>query len=199
MQEWLTTLFLNHSIIVYGIIFLIAFAEGPFLSMLCGLLVHSIGIPIIPIYATLMIGDLVGDIFWYGLGHYAGRPFVQKFGKYFSITETGITKITEVFHGHKDWILVISKVSNGFGFALLILFTAGLVKIPFSRYMYLNFLGQFVWTGILLAIGYYTANAFTIVDTILAKSLVVAGFVVFFFLFLGYGKYLRSKIIDRQV
>ena len=67
-------------------------------------------------------------------------------------------KIEVFFHKHQDKILFISKITMGFGFAVATLFTAGLVKIPFKKYAMFNFLGGFVWTGFLLAVGILLAT-----------------------------------------
>ena len=53
----------------------------------------------------------------------------------------------------------------GFGFAVATLFTAGLVKVDFKKYALFNFLGGFIWTGFLLAAGYFFGNLYAYLNT----------------------------------
>lgn len=82
----------------------------------------------------------------------------------------------------------------GFGFALVTLVTAGIVKISFKRYITINFFGQFFWTGFLILIGYIFGNLYQNVDNVLGKMSVAALFVMAFAVLVGYGKYVKTKI-----
>ncbi len=194
MQEWLIHLVNQHTYIVYAVIVFVSFIEGPILSMLCGLLVKLGDVHFLPIYIALMIGDLIGDVFWYHVGYYFGPRFVKRFGKYFSIYEKDVASVEKIFHKYKNRILIISKVTMGFGFALVTLVTAGMVKIPFRRYITLNFIGQFVWTGLLMIIGYEFGHVYESVNGILSKLSVAALFIIAFAAMIGYGKYVKSKM-----
>ncbi len=193
MQEWLIQVAHTHQYIVYAIIVVLACAEGPILSMLFGVLIKLDYFSLLPVYAALMIGDLIGDVIWYYIGRYWGHSFIKRFGKYFSITEESVAKVERIFHKYKHPILFISKISNGFGFALVTLMTAGMVRIPFWRYLSINIIGQFIWSGLLIGVGYFFSNLYLQVDSILGRIAVVAGFVVVFAAFMGYKKYLKTK------
>jgi membrane protein DedA with SNARE-associated domain len=193
MQAFLINLTQNHAFWVYFVIIVLACAEGPILSMIFGVIIKLGYVHLLPIYASLMVGDLIGDVVWYYLGHHFGMRFVRRFGKYFSIEQESIGKVSRVFHKYKHPILFISKISNGFGFALVTLFTAGMVGIPFFLYMVINLVGQFIWTGLLLAVGYFLGDWYLAVDSALGKLGVVALGVVVLFAFFGYRKYLSKK------
>ncbi len=194
MQDWLIHLSTNHSVWVYIFIIFFAFAEGPFLSLIFGVLIQLDYFHFLPIYAALMIGDLIGDIVWYYIGFLYGNRFIRRFGKYFSIDEKSVEKVKGIFHTHKHPILFISKITNGFGFALATLMTAGMVELPFSRYLAINVLGQFVWTGFLLSVGYFFGNLYIQVDAILGRMAIIAFFALLFIAFFRYRKYIQNKI-----
>jgi len=193
MQEWLINLGTDHAYWVYAFIIVLACAEGPMLSMIFGVILKLGYFSFIPIMLSLMIGDLIGDVVWYYIGYRFGHRFIGRFGKYFSITEENIGKVTRIFHKYKHRILLISKMSNGFGFALVTLMAAGMARIPFINYISINVIGQFVWTGFLLGVGYFFGNLYLQVDSILGKMAVVALFAIIFWAFKGYKKYLRTK------
>ena len=81
MQEWLISLSTYHAAWVYIFIVIFAFAEGPYLSMVFGVIVKLGYFSFLPVYSALMIGDLLGDTFWYYMGFFYGQAFIGKFGK----------------------------------------------------------------------------------------------------------------------
>lgn len=194
MQAWLTALLQNHTYWVYAVVAIVSFAEGPILAMLCGVLYKLGMVPFTPLYIALMIGDLFGDAFWYWIGYYFGHPFIKRFGKFFSLTESGVASVTRVFHKYKNHILILSKMTMGLGFALVTLVTAGIVKVPFRRYIFLNFIGQFFWTAFLMVVGYYLGNLYIKINGVLGILFVAAILVVVFLGLVGWGKYMREKM-----
>lgn len=192
--EWLLTFASSHAYIVYAVIALVSFIEGPILGMICGLLIKLGGLSFWPVYIALMFGDLIGDAFWYGIGYKFGHRFIRRFGRFFSVTESGFQTVEHIFHKYKDHILLISKATMGLGFALVTLITAGIVRIPFGRYMVINFFGQFVWTGFLLIVGYFLGHLYILVDNVLWRLSILALIVVVFAALIGYAKYVRRYI-----
>lgn len=192
-MKWIIDFASQHEYVIYAVLILLGFLEGPFLSMICGVILKLGYLHLVPVYASLMAGDLIGDAVWYYIGYFFGHRFIRRFGKFFSISETGVAKVTRIFERYHERILVISKLSNGFGFALVTLMTAGMVRIPFGRYLTINLLGQFLWTGLLLSIGYYLGHAYLTINTLLGKASVVALAVVVVFAMYGYRKYLADR------
>ncbi|MBV9159886.1 MAG: DedA family protein [Candidatus Kaiserbacteria bacterium] len=177
----------------YPILIPLAAIEGPILMMLCGLGAHLGYISFWPAYICLALGDLVGDAFWYWLGYHYGERFVGRFGSYFSITETHIDAVKRIFHRYRVYILLISKVTAGFGLALATLFTAGMTRVPFPLFIALNAVGQLVWTGILMGIGFFLGTFYTQANNIYGKVTAVAAIFFVFLLFIGFSRYIRSR------
>ncbi len=194
MEQWLINLSIDQTIWVYIFIAFLAFAEGPFISLIFGVIVKLGYFGFLPIYTALMIGDLLGDVFWYYVGFFYGHKFIRRFGKYFDIKEGSVDKVKEIFHRHKHPIIFVSKITNGFGFALATLITAGIVKIPFNKYIGVNAIGQFIWTGFLMSVGYFFGDLYLTVDAIIGKMLIVAFFIILTLAFIRYSKYLQNKI-----
>jgi len=199
MQEWLINLVTDHQYLVYVIMWVTALVEGPILSMIAGILLRLDYFPLIPLFLTLMLGDLAGDVLWYGIGRHYGHRFTRRFGKYFSITEGSVNKVEKLFHKHHYYILFASKVTNGLGFALVTLMVAGMVKIPFWKYFIVNAVGQFFWTGILLGIGYFFGHIYTQIDGVLGKLSIAALLIIAFLALLGYKKYLKTRAEKLQL
>ena len=49
----------------------------------------------------------------------------------------------------------------GFGFALVTLMVAGMLRVPLKDYIPLNLLGGFIWTAVLVAIGYFFGDIYS--------------------------------------
>ena len=107
MQEWLINLSTNHAMWVYVFIAFFAFAEGPYLSIILGIFIRLNYFSLVPVYFALMIGDLIGDVFWYYIGYFYGHGFIRKFGKYFGVTEQNIENVKIIFHRYHHPILFI--------------------------------------------------------------------------------------------
>src|SRR3989344_4209620 len=195
MAAWLIEMFANHGYLVYALIIVAACIEGPVLSVVLGALLRLGYFSLWPVYLALMVGDLLGDVLWYGVGRYFGTPFVKRFGRYFSLNESIIERVKIIFHRYQDSILFISKLTTGLGLAIGILITAGIVRIPFDRYFLINTIGQFIWTGMVVGIGYYFSHWYLQVDALLGRVSVVALFVVLVMAFIGFKKYLRARLV----
>jgi len=195
IANWFIQFGVTHYYLIYVVIAFVACAEGPWISLILGVLLRLGFFYFWPIYISLMIGDLVGDVIWYYIGRRYGHSFISKHGHRFSITEESVTRMTELFHKHKNAVLFLSKISNGLGFSLVTLMTAGMVRIPFTRYIVINAVGQLVWTGFLIGTGFFFSNLYITVDNVLGKISITAAIIVIAFLGYRYFRYLRRKAL----
>lgn len=195
MESWLLHIAANHAYLVYVVIGIAGIIEGPILAVLMGIMVRAGYFGFLPIYITLMLADLVGDIGMYYLGYHYGRRFVIRFGKRFSVTEESVQKMETLYHKHKHKILFISKLTGGLGLPVVTLVTAGIVKIPFYRYMTVNFFGQVIWSAMLLCLGYFFGGLYSTISSVLGKSFLVGIVVVLVFVLYRYSKKIRKTIV----
>lgn len=145
----------------YVLLFLLCIVEGPVTMISSGFLFRLGTFNFLPMYLSLMGGDFVADIGWYMVGRYGARTFVHRYGKHFHITPAILSKIETRFKKYQEKILFISKITMGFGFALVTLIVAGILKVPLRRYALLNLLGGFIWTGLLVVVGYFFGGVYT--------------------------------------
>jgi len=171
--------------------------EGPYVMMLSGVLLRVGVISLLPAFIALSIGDLIADTLWYYVGYVFGDRFVLRFGKFFDITKENIEYAKELFSRHRKKILFGSKATAGFGFSLATLVAAGVVRAPFWEYLYLNVLGQLVWTTIMLSVGYFFGNLYIIVDNVLGKIFVIGAAVLVLYLLLRLGRRIGQQTKER--
>jgi membrane protein DedA with SNARE-associated domain len=178
----------------YVLIIPLTIIEGPIVMVLCGFLIRFGTFDLIPTYIAITFADLIGDIIWYYVGRFGGLPFIKKFGKYFSVDEKSLQKVSALFHKHHNKILFISKITMGFGFALVTLIAAGVSKVPFKKYLIFNVSGQLIWTGVLLGVGYLFGNVYTSIDAGFRDVALVAIIIMSIVLIYGFGKYVSQRI-----
>jgi len=177
----------------YPTLVVLSFFEGPYIMMLSGLLLKLGIVTLIPVYIALSLGDLLADIVWYYVGYYFGNKFVHRFGKFFDINAESIENTKELFSRHRKKILLGSKVTAGFGLSLATLITAGIVKAPFGEYILLNFFGQFVWTAVMLSVGYFFGNLYIVIDNVLGRVFIVGIAILALYLLLRFSRRLGRR------
>ncbi len=142
----------------YGLLFVTTLFGSPIVMIAAGYLVHIHQLDFWAAYGTLVSADIVGDVIWYWIGRVGARPFLERFGKHFGVTPLLIDKLEGRFLKYHERILIISKLTMGFGVAIGVLAVAGLMRVPFGRYLAINLSGELLWALIPIAIGYYYGN-----------------------------------------
>lgn len=178
----------------YFFLVIAAIIEGPVVSLVSGALLRTGDLSLTATAVALMTGDLIGDTIWYSVGYLGGDRFVRRFGKYVSTTPEEIATVKRVFHRYHEGILLFSKTTTGFGFALATLIVAGMTRIPFGKYMALNAIGQIAWTFMLLGIGFYLGDFYLTAGSILSKMGLVAAGAMLVFVFFRFKKYVRNQL-----
>lgn len=177
----------------YPIIFLVAVVEGPIIMAMSGVLIRLGLASFWPIYLILMAGDLVSDIFWYGVGYYFNDSLTSKYGKFFRLTPELIGKTKKIFQNHPVKILFFSKITMGLGLPLATLTIAGMSKIPFKKYIGSLLLGQFIFTGTLISVGYFFGNLYEKLGQDLKIISIVSFAAMVVLILFGIKSYFRNK------
>lgn len=136
-------------------IFPIATAEGPIITLVSGFLI-SLGIlSPIPTFLVVFAGDLISDSFYFKLGS-RGRKFVEGI-KFLHITEARLEKVERHFEKHPGKTLLVSKASYGVGSLFLI--AAGASKMAYQKFLEYITPMNAVRSTALLVIGYFLGRA----------------------------------------
>ncbi|HET8581056.1 MAG TPA: VTT domain-containing protein [Candidatus Paceibacterota bacterium] len=148
----------------------------------------------IAVYATVSLTAVAGDAMWWWIGRRYGERFVMRFGRFFGLTDAHIRFARRIFHSHYGRILIVSKVTNGFGLAIVTLFTAGMVRIPFGRYMLFNVIGEAIWSGIIVAVGYFLGDLYLRVSDLFGRFAITVLAVVAVFLVFNLLRYVNERV-----
>ena len=164
----------------YILLFLGSYFEGTVIMLTGGVLLKLGHVQFLPLYVALLAGDILADIMWYCIGYFGARPFMLRWGHLINVTPIILEKIERRFHKYHLRILVISKLTMGFGLAAAILTSAGMLRVSFSRYLLINIIGGFIWVGAVVVFGYYFGNVLTYVPEEYRIGFLVAIIVSFF-------------------
>ncbi len=169
MYDYLLHIYTNYSYISYFFIAALAVFEGPIVSIMLGSIVKLGYLNIYLVYLAVIVGDIFGDVTLYYTGYKYGEKAITKLQNKFNIEENKVEKIKNMFHKNKYLILFMSKLTNGLGLSFVVLVTAGIVRIPFVPYFIVNLLGQLVWSGVLLFLGYNFVGIYQQIDSATGK------------------------------
>lgn len=169
----------------YFIIFPIAILEGPVLSILCGVLIARSILNPYSTYFLLLLGTIIGDTFYYCLGRFGGRPFIKKWGYLVKINEEKMDQLDHHFHFQAPKRTLFLGKTQPWG--SVILFAAGMAKMPFIKYILVNTAGSIPKVLIFLLLGFYFNEAYEAIDeyvqlTGIILTAIVIAIIIYFFL-----------------
>ncbi|MCX6785274.1 MAG: DedA family protein [Candidatus Komeilibacteria bacterium] len=103
------------------------------------------------LFSTL--GSLIGSLISYYIGQFGGRPFVEKFGKYFLLNREDLAKTEKYFNQRGEITIFISRFIPVIRH--LISLPAGLAKMNLFKFCLYTILGAGLWNTFLAVVGFY--------------------------------------------
>lgn len=97
-------------------------------------------------------GSLVGAYVNYFLAMWVGKPFLERYGKYFFIKPQPLARACEMFNQYGAATTFICRLVPVI--RQLISIPAGIAKMPLLPFTFFTGLGAGIWTAILAFIGY---------------------------------------------
>ena len=163
----------------YGALILLAFIEAcgvPISSEIvfgfAGVLAYQghLNLGLVIVIGTL--AELVGSYVLYVVGRMAGRPVIERFGRYVLITRTDIDRAERFLVGRGAWAIPVGRM-----LPVVRPYTslgAGMAGVPPLRFGVLSLIGTLAYAAIVSSIGYSLGSAWTRI----AHDLSLAGYAV---------------------
>ncbi len=124
-----------------------------------------------------MIGGMAGSIFAYAVGHYGGRPFVDKYGKYFFVKSSHVDIAQNWFDKYGVKAVFFSRMLPVV--RTFISLPAGFAHVDMKKFLFYTFIGSLPWTALILAIGMMLGEGWKVMMEVGHEiSLVVAAIIV---------------------
>ena len=141
----------------YVILAALVLIEGP-IAILLASAASSAGLmrPLL-VFVSAAIGNLTADSLWWLLGYAGKTEWIHSLGRRLRIRESLIEHLKHNMIKHATRVLFLAKITVSFSIPALI--AAGLLRIPWKRWFPYFVIGEILWTGSLVLIGYYTTEA----------------------------------------
>ena len=175
----------------YILIAVLVAVEGP-ITTLAGAVAASTGYlnPVL-VFVSAAIGNLTADTLWYSLGYLGKIEWLVRYGTWFGIKESSLTRLQQDIYAHIHKLLFVAKLTLGLVVPTLI--AAGLARVPFKRWFGVLFAAECLWTGALVLLGYYFGSMIQHVETNL-RWMSVGGGVIFVAIVIYYLFHHRPKL-----
>lgn len=102
--------------------------------------------------AVGILGSLAGAFVNYYLALWVGKPFLEKYGKYFFVKPEPLARACEVFKRYGAATTFVCRLVPVI--RQLISIPAGIARMPIAPFTLFTGLGAGIWTAILAAVGY---------------------------------------------
>jgi len=113
------------------------------------------------------VGATVGALIAYGLGHYGGRPLIERWGRYLGISAADLDQADHFFARHGDKAAFFGRLVPIV--RSLVSFGAGVAHMPLGRFTLFTFLGSLPWTLLLVGAGALLGSNWTQVGSVLKR------------------------------
>jgi membrane protein DedA with SNARE-associated domain len=106
-----------------------------------------------------VLGAIVGDNIGFLIGHFGGRPLVERFGRYVFLTPERLDEAEKFFNRHGGKVVTIARFVEGLRQANGIL--AGIVGMHWLKFLAFNALGAVLWVCTWACLGYFAGQNIT--------------------------------------
>lgn len=183
----------------YLVLFPLAAFEGPVISLIVGFLVSVGQFDFLPAYAVLLLGDIIPDTFYYYIGRLGDKKnLVRKYASKKGIISQNIPLLKKLWHDHGKKTMFLGKLAYGLSTPFLI--SAGLVKMPYKKFISYAVPVSFFQYFVLLTAGYYLGSSYQAAE----KYFKIGGYVfaglliVFVIAYVIFIKYARRSIVKLE-
>jgi membrane protein DedA with SNARE-associated domain len=135
---------------------------------------HELRLPWIIVVAT--IAATVGDNLGFALGYYGGRPLLLRYQTIFRIKNVTISRGEELFAKYGSVTVFFARFV--FGMRIIAGPMAGVLRMPWKKFLFFNFLGAVVWVSVISSAGYLFGRHWDSLEQGLNRFNVVALIVV---------------------
>lgn len=140
----------------YLLLSLLMVWQGPIASLFGGAVASAGLLKPGLVFLVGVVGNLTADIVWYSLGRKGNVDRLFERGR-LGVHRGRFDKLRQGMQAHATKILLMAKLS--FGLAVPTLVAAGLSRLSWKKWFPVVFVGETIFTGTLVLIGYYATEA----------------------------------------
>lgn len=177
----------------YFFLFIFVIIQGPLVKLLSGAVASTTNLNIFLIFLVSMVASMTADIGWYYLGRLGKLPG-RKTKNYQRKKLASL--LQNAMHQHYFKVLILGKISLGLAIPAMV--AAGMVRITWRKWLPAVFVGEFLYTILLIMTGYFAAESLNHANqAIRIIGLSITGiFLLFLMIYLPY--YIRKELLKEE-
>ena len=168
----------------YGFLFLGTILEGELILLTAGFLSYFGAMNFFVVLIVAFFGAIIGDNLWFWAGRKGGTHLIDRYGKFFFLTQKRVNRARKYFDTHGSKAVFVSRFVFGTRVSTSIL--AGALGMPLKKFQRSNVAGAASWTIITAGLGYLFAKSFELLRAYLVQTenalLILAVFVIIIFI-----------------
>ncbi len=137
----------------YLILALLVVAEGPVATLAGSVAAASGYLKPFGVFVAASSGNMLADCMWYAIGYLGKIEWVHRYGSYVGVRKSMVSRFQHDVEIHAPKLLLIAKLT--LGFAIPTLLATGLARVPMRRWFWVLLVGETLWTGVLVSLGFY--------------------------------------------
>jgi membrane protein DedA with SNARE-associated domain len=157
----------------YAALALLVLVEGPIATLL-GAVAASTGVmrPVW-VFAAAATGNLTADTLWYSLGYMGKKEWLMRWGRFLHLRRGQILRLENEVRKNALKLIFVGKLTASLSIPALV--ATGLAKVPMRRWIGALLLGEVIWTGGLVIVGYKLGESLRQVEAVIQVFVVIAG------------------------
>jgi membrane protein DedA with SNARE-associated domain len=124
------------------------------------------------IIAVGTLAATLGDNLGFALGHFGGRPVLDRYQSIFRIPQTTLTRGENLFARYGAATIFFARFV--FGMRIIAGPLAGVLRMPWRRFLLFNFLGAALWVSVIASVGYLFGRHWERLEHILKRFDILA-------------------------
>ncbi len=128
------------------------------------------------VVAVGTVGEVTGGAVAYLVGYLGGRPVLDRYGRLVLLSPAELERGEIWFGKYGDWVVLVTRLLPAI--RSFIALPAGVVRMPFWRFLVFSAIGSLIWTAALALIGHALGQHWESVSTGIRKYDVVIGVVI---------------------
>lgn len=149
--------------------------EGPVATVIAGWLIKIGALPILPTFAAVLAGDVIGDLLYYALGHQGLRRMPERWRARLGLNERRIMALSARFDRDGMAFLIAAKLTHGAGGPVLA--AAGMAGMRLLPFVLANTVAGGVKAAVLLTVGYILGQE-AVLGWLLPAAVLIAALVL---------------------
>jgi membrane-associated protein len=111
---------------------------------------HDLRLPWIIVVGTFAAA--LGDNLGYEIGHRGGRPMLERYRAFWRISPATLEKGDQLFEKYGAFAVFFARFV--FGLRIVAGPLAGVLRMPWKKFVLFNFLGASLWVSVIATVGY---------------------------------------------